>query len=288
MKTNILSIIFRPHFYVIACFSLLLIACQKNKDLPVTSEEDMQTDNFRSKKSNDFIQVNLVANNSEYGATRIDPTLINAWGIAFSATGTPWVNSQGGHLSEVYTSEGGPAIPPVHIPSPGGNEGGNPTGIIFNSINTDFIIPAGNGGAAGPARFIFVGVDGIVSAWNGTWGNHSYLKYNNSATAAYTGLTLAANGGNNYLYAANFRAGKIDVWDKNWAPVSMSFKDWRIPPGYSPFNIQNVGGMLYVTYAKVGPDGRSQTGQGKGYVNIFRPDGSLVKRFASKDELNAP
>lgn len=269
--------------------ALTIFSCQKNTDTAVLNEEVVsQSSRSGSNKTSDFIQVNLVANKDSYRPVRVDPTLLNAWGIAFSATGTPWVNSQGGHLSEVYNSEGGVAIPAVHIPSPGGNEGGNPTGIIFNAVTTDFIISAGNGGADAAARFIFVGVDGIVSAWNGTWGNHSYLKFNRSATSVYTGLALATNNGVNYLYAANFRTGKIDVWDRTWAPVSMPFKDWQIPTGYAPFNIQNVNGMLYVTYAKVGPDGRSQAGQGKGYVNIFKPDGSLLKRFAARDKLNAP
>jgi uncharacterized protein (TIGR03118 family) len=273
-----------------ASLLLSIVACQKNKDLPLTTEETTAAEQAGRVKPNklDFIQVNLVANKSQYGARRIDTTLINGWGIAFSATGTPWINSQGGHVSEVYNSEGGPAIPAVHIPSPGGNEGGNPTGIIFNANAADFVIPSGNATPATGARFIFVGVDGILSAWNGSWGNHAFLKLNNSSRSAYTGLAIATNGGNSHLYAADFRARKIEVWDKTWNPVSMSFKDWLLPHGYSPYNIQNIGGLLYVTYAKVAADGRAERGVGKGYVSVFRPNGSLVKRFASRDKLNAP
>ncbi|MBC7950175.1 MAG: TIGR03118 family protein [Chitinophagaceae bacterium] len=275
--------------YLIPFFFLLLASsCSKDKDSPTVVDQATQTDHSKSKQLRQFLQVNLVANEACYGASRIDPTLINGWGIAFSPTGTPWVNSQGGHVSDVYDREGAQVLPPVHIPSPGGNEGGNPTGISFNSNAADFIIPSGNAAPPSAARFIFVGVDGILSAWNGTWGNHAYLKYNNSATSAYTGLTLASNAGNNYLYAANFRTRSIDVWDRNWNPVSMPFADWHIPSGYAPFNIQVVNGQLYVMYAKVGPDGRSQAGQGKGFVNIFTTSGQFVKRFASKDKLNAP
>lgn len=268
---------------------LTLFACQKNKDMPMTEETtvDQQAGRVKPNKSG-FIQVNLVANKSVYGARRIDTTLINGWGIAFSPTGTPWINSQGGHVSEVYNSEGGPAIPAVHIPSPAGNEGGNPTGIIFNANVADFVIPSGNATPATGARFIFVGVDGVVSAWNGSWGNHAFLKYNNVSRAAYTGLAIAANNGSNFLYAADFRGGKIEVWDKNWNPVSMPFKDWLLPQGYSPYNIQTIGGLLYVTYAKVAADGRAERGVGKGYVSVFRPDGSFMRRFASRDKLNAP
>src|SRR6185369_11150632 len=121
--------------------------------------------------------------------------------------GTPWVSSQLGHVSVVYDKEGAIVRPAVNIPSPGGATGGNPTGVVFSGSATDFKLSNGQ-----PARFIFVGVDGILSGWNGAAGNNALLIKNNSATSAYTGLTLAANGGANYLYAANFRAGRIDVW----------------------------------------------------------------------------
>jgi len=230
-----------------------------------------------------YNQVNLVANSSSYSPAHLDPTLMNAWGLAFSSGGTAWVNSTDGHVSEVYDKDGAPiaARPAVAIPSPGGPTGGGPTGIVFSSSATDFKLANGN-----PARFIFVGEDGVLSAWNG--GNNAQLVKNNAATSAYTGLALAAKGGSNFLYAANFRARTIDVWNNTFTPVSMPFKDEHIPSGYAPFNIQAIGGWLYVTYAKVGPDGEDQPGPGNGYVDIFNTDGSLVKRFAARGTLNAP
>lgn len=234
------------------------------------------------KQLKDFKQVNLVANNDEYGASHIDPVLLNAWGLTFSATGIAWVSSQAGHVSTVYDKEGTTVRPPVNIPSPGGPTGGNPTGVVFNG-GTDFVLSNGQ-----PARFIFVGVDGILSGWNGAAGNTALLVKNDAATSAYTGLTLATNGGANFLYAADFRAGKIAVWDRTFTPVTMTFKDPGIPSGYAPFNIQVVGTWLYVQYAKVGPDGRDEPGLGKGFVSVFTTAGAFVKRFASRGLLNAP
>jgi uncharacterized protein (TIGR03118 family) len=241
--------------------------------------------NNEPKALKDFDQVNLVANNNQYSAAHIDPALINAWGLVFSSGGTAWVNSTGGHISAVYDKDGAfiAARPAVNIPSPGGATGGSPTGIVFNASTTDFILSNGK-----PAAFIFVGVDGILSGWNGPAGNNALLIKNNVATSSYTGLTLAMNGGANYLYAANFKTGKIDVWNSSFAPVSMQFKDNHIPAGYAPFNIQVAGSWLYVTYAKVGADGRDQAGLGNGYVDIFNTDGSLVKRFAERGTLNSP
>jgi uncharacterized protein (TIGR03118 family) len=230
----------------------------------------------------DFNQVNLVANTAAYNATRIDPLLVNAWGIAFSSGGTPWIGSQGGHVSPVYNSEGAQARAAVAIPSPGGPTGGNPTGVAFYGGTTDFILS--NGLAA---RFIFVGVDGIISAWNS--GNNALLVKNNVATAAYTGLALASDGGNNFLYAANFAARTIEVFDRTFTQVTNKpFNDPYLPADYSPFNITAIGDKLYVMYAKVGPDGRDEKGIGKGVVNIFSTSGVLLKRLATKGQLNAP
>lgn len=233
----------------------------------------------------DFRQVNLVANTIGYNAATIDPLLINGWGIAFSPTGTPWLGSTGGHVSTVYNSEGVIAgISPVAIPSPGGPTGGNPTGTVFNGSNTDFILSNGQA-----ARFLFVGVDGIISGWNGAAGRTALLIKNNSATSAYTGLAIANDGGNVFLYAANFRARTIDVYDRTFNLVTTKpFSDPYLPAGYSPFNIQAVGDKLYVMYAKVGPDGRDEKGVGNGVVDVYTTSGVLLKRFASRGKLNAP
>src|ERR1700743_2070823 len=203
-----------------AVMCLLLTACRKN--------------NFNNNDLRDFEQVDLIANTSGYGAGLVDPTLKNAWGLAWSPTGIAWVNAQADGVSELYTGAGAIVRPPVLIPSPTDTMGGAPTGIVFNSTK-GFVLP--NKAAA---AFIFVGVDGVVSAWNGAAGNKAFRIANNWATSAYTGLTLAWDGSRNLLYAANFRTGKIDVWDTTWAPVSLPFHDPAIPPGYAPFNIQSV------------------------------------------------
>jgi uncharacterized protein (TIGR03118 family) len=229
-----------------------------------------------------FEQVNLVGNNNEYQPRHVDPLLINAWGIAFNTTGIAWVNAEDGHVSAVYDKEGVSLRPPVNIPSPGGVTGGTPTGIVFNSSN-DFELSNG-----APARFIFVGVDGILSGWNPGANNNALVIEDNSATSAYTGLTMAQNGGANYLYAADFRAGKIQVWDMDFKGVSMPFWDPQIPAGYAPFNIQAADGLLYVTYAEVGEEGEEEIGPGKGFVDVYNTDGSFVERLATRGVLNAP
>src|SRR5215212_8855146 len=112
-----------------------------------------------------FQQVNLVDNNGEYHASHTDANLVNAWGMAWTPNGFVWVNAEDGHVSAVYNSEGGTVRPAVAIPSPTDFSQGSPTGIVFNGTD-GFVLEKG-----GPARFIFVGVDGVLSGWNPDYGN---------------------------------------------------------------------------------------------------------------------
>lgn len=233
---------------------------------------------------NQYGYINLVANSAAHTAARIDPTFINGWGIAFSPGGTAWVSVAGpAGTSAVLNAEGIEAIPGgVTIPSPtNSTKGGHASGQIFNNTS-DFKLANGN-----PARFIFAGLDGIISGWNG--GAAAAIAVDDSkGGAVYTGIAMAQDAGSNFIYAANFSAGKIEVYDKNWAEVDKPFNDPDLPAGYSPFNIQNINGRLFVMYAKVGSNGEEAKGAGLGFVDIYNPDGSLARRFASRGSLNAP
>jgi uncharacterized protein (TIGR03118 family) len=232
----------------------------------------------------DFKQVNLVANSSEYHPVTVDPTLLNAFGIAWSPNGIAWVNSVGGHVSELYSAEGAIVRTPVNIPSPTDTIGGLPCGIVFSGGK-------GFNLSNGPSLFLFTGFDGVLSGWNGSSGNNAQ-RLRNPPNASYTGLAIAASNGRNLIYGANFGAVKIDVWDTVFSRVTMSFEDPGLPAGYSPYNIQAVGDWLFVMYAELstsGPTaGHAVAGAGKGFVSVFNPDGSFVKRFASGGSLNVP
>ena len=148
-------------FLLLSCLVLYSVGCKKQVDQPALRE---------------FRQVNLVANNSEYDNPLVDPTLLNAWGLAFSPNGIAWVNSQAGHVSELYDKEGNIIRPPVNIPGPGGPATGNPTGIVFNSAPDagDFVLPNKQ-----RAVFLFVGVDGILSGWNQAAGSDALVIKDN-------------------------------------------------------------------------------------------------------------
>ena len=234
----------------------------------------------------DFKVTNLVANTAEYHPLLIDPTLINGFGLAWSPNGIAWVNSVGGHVSELYNSEGG-RIRAVNIPSPNDTIGGFPCGIVFSG-GKGFNLSPNN-----PALFLFTGFDGVLSGWNPA-SNNNAQRLRAPANASYTGLAIASNNGQNLIYGANFGQKKIDVWDTAFKKINMAFKDPSLPNNYSPYNIQEVGGLLYVVYGILDTRENSPTkghgiaGTGTGIVNVFYPDGSFKERFASHGTLNLP
>ncbi|TMH67514.1 MAG: TIGR03118 family protein [Betaproteobacteria bacterium] len=230
--------------------------------------------------------------------TPVDPHLVNGWGVALSATSPMWVSDNGTGLSTIYTvNSSGVGVPGglvVTIPPAPGNTQGKPTGIVFNTTSVtatpDFLIPP----SGALSRFIFATEDGLIAAWSG--GTTAVQVYPpNGGTpvvgTVYKGLALAHNGTANFLYAADFVGGKIDVFDKNFAPVTSpgGFVDPDLQKNFSPFNVQNIKGNLFVTYAKLGEDAPDETaGPSLGIVNEFNADGVLLRRFATRGRLNAP
>jgi uncharacterized protein (TIGR03118 family) len=239
---------------------------------------------------NQFSLAALVADQGV--ATTIDPLLVNPWGIAFGPTGLLWVANNGSGTSTVYNGNGTKVALTVRIPAANGGQG-VPTGVVLNTT-ADFVIvglgpqPLINIGAA---SFIFAGEDGTISAWNpSTPGGNAVIVADRSATGAvYKGIAMAQNGNANFIYATNFHANSVDVYDKAFTLVN-SFSDANIPAGFAPFGIANIGGKLYVSYAKQkAPDNHDdEAGVGNGFVDIFNPDGSLSKRLISNGTLNSP
>jgi uncharacterized protein (TIGR03118 family) len=235
---------------------------------------------------NNYRQVNLVANKAGYGAARIDPVLTNAWGIAIGGTGAFWISANHSGSTTIYDRNGAQLLPAVAIPSGGSLHGGAPTGVVFNSTPSDFLITV----KGEKSRFIYAGEDGTISAWSS--GTATVTVADRSATeAVYKGLAIGTDGGANFLYVANFRNAKVDVFDNHFKYIATKpFADPSIPAGYAPFNIQNIRGLLFVAYAKqLAPDNEDdEAGAGHGFINVFTPAGKLVKRFASHGVLNSP
>jgi uncharacterized protein (TIGR03118 family) len=224
-----------------------------------------------------FTQTNLVSNVPNLAANT-DPNLKNPWGVAFSATSPFWTSDQGTGLATLYNAAGAPQALVVTIPA-GATPPSGPTGMVFSNVAGSFLV------GATPATFIFDTLNGTVLGWNG--GTTATVEHTTPG-AIYTGLAQATNGSGTFLYAANsVPGGHIDVFNSTWAPAALpgTFTDPSLPAGLVPFNIQNIGGNLYVTYAQLGPGGTPLPG---GVVDEYDANGNFIKRIATGGPLSAP
>ena len=273
-----------------------------------------------------YTQTNLVASTNAYGASIVDPTLINAWGIAIRPAGFGghfWVESAGAGTSNQFVGDvggkplysdnlrlvtvPGPSNPPVVTQ-------GTPTGVVFNS-GQQFTITQGS--ITAPAKFLFVTDSGTISAWterknpDGSfdWPAYANLMVDRSASDAhYFGLAMGP--GNDRIHVANFgpNAG-IQSFDSSFAEVNKAgafaspFSASAMPkPGdYAPFNIQALTGpdgpSLFVPYAMTQED-HSKPGQilaaeevagaGLGRLAQFDASGTLMHTWDDRGLLNAP
>jgi uncharacterized protein (TIGR03118 family) len=252
------------------------------------------------------------------GAANLDPVLQNAWGVAFTPGGSPfWVADNATGCSTLYDGAGIPQPQPaplkVKIPLPGGKIPASacvlvnpssppsvtpaaPTGLVWNPTTT-FLVPK----TESPATFIWDTEDGTIAAWTSGLNppDQAVLAVDNSSKrAVYKALVFGSNVHGTFLFATNFRAAKIEVFAPNgstgFQPASASevegdFADANIPAGFAPFGIQNFGGVLFVTYAKQNAAQHDDVaGQGNGFVDMFDTDGHLLKRFATRGQLNSP
>jgi uncharacterized protein (TIGR03118 family) len=237
-----------------------------------------------------FRQSNLVSDGG-VPAAHIDHHLVNGWGVAFNPFGFVWVADADGMVSTLYDGHGVVQPLVVQIPSPTSSIGGHPTGIVFNG-STGFVASAG--GVSGPARFLFATEEGVIAAWAPNVDATRAIRMidHSGNGTSYKGLALSAGGRGQLLYAADFHHARVDVFDASFHPVTLAsgaFTDPRLPAGFAPFGIQSIGGDIYVTYAKQDADKEDEVrGPGLGFVDVYSPNGALIRRLASGGCLNAP
>jgi uncharacterized protein (TIGR03118 family) len=228
-------------------------------------------------------------------AARTDSNLVNPWGFAGSMGTAIWVANNGTGTATLYNNSGQlfPTASPlvVTIPPPaGGMPPAAPTGVVFNSTSS-FVVHKGT--TSGPSAFLFATEDGTIAGWSPTVDSkNAILAVDNSASGAvYKAIALDTAPSGNFVLAANFNSGKIDVFDQNFATAHLpgSFTDPNIPAGFAPFRVTSIKGSIYVTYAKQNDAKHDDVaGPGNGYIDIFDTNGNLVRRFASQGTLNSP
>ncbi len=252
-----------------------------------------------------YAQTNLTSNVA--GAAPVtDPNLVNPWGLSRATNGSWWVSDNGTGLSTLYDGTG--AIRPLVVKIPSGDLNlsplGSPTGTIFNGF-PDFAVSPGK-----PSVFLFATEDGTISGWNpGVLATSAIVEVNEHSNSVFKGLTMAqATVGEreseegqapqttaNYLYAADFRKETLAVYDTTFQHATglegriartLSLASRR---GYAPFNVQNLGGNLYVTLARQDAAKHDEIpGAGFGLVVSMTPEGRLLQIFQTGAFLNAP
>jgi uncharacterized protein (TIGR03118 family) len=251
-----------------------------------------------------------------------DPNLKNPWGLTRSSGSPFWIGNNNSGTSSLYsgtgsainifTEAGGVSGNFITVPPPGFAPGSQsaPTGVVFNGSKTDFLLDKGTP-AGLPAAFSFATEDGTISGWNpganlATGAKppsiNAVLEVDNSEKggpngAVYKGATSGEIDGKKFLYVTNFRSAKVEVYDTNFKRVHLdeapfdedAFEAEGVPRGFAPFNIQNIGGTLFVTYAKQdAPRHDPVVGDGGGFVEIFSPSGQHIGHLEHGDWFNAP
>jgi len=248
-----------------------------------------------------YRQINLVSD--QVGRAHLhDSDLVNAWGLAASpgtnaAPGSPlWSADNGTDKATLY--QGASATSVTKVPLVVNITGAAPTGQVFNSDPNAFVV-RDNHGNSGPALFIFATENGTIDGWasnvNAQGSNPSTrteVGRNNGANAVYKGLAVAQVNGKSFLYATNFRSGRVEAYDSTFTPVEMPgglFVDPSLPAGYGPFGIAEIKGKLYVTFAQQGATLEDDVaGPGHGFVDVFTNTGAFVRRLVTRGALNSP
>jgi uncharacterized protein (TIGR03118 family) len=234
-----------------------------------------------------FNVTNLVSNGS-VPAAFTDPNLSNPWGISYAPTGPFWVSDNNSGFSTLYSSNGSPVPLVVTIPGFGGP--GTPTGTVFNPT-TGFQVSSNN--KIGASAFLFDTEDGTIDGWAPSVSTSTAItavnNNDNGMGAVYKGLAIANIGASTYLYASNFRAGDVEMYNSSFGLVS-TFTDPTVAAGYAPFNVQELDGDLYVTFALQDAEKHDDVaGPGHGYVDVFSLNGTLLRRLVSVGgEVNSP
>lgn len=261
---------------------------------------------------NSYVVTPLVSDLAKAAPTQ-DPLLQNSWGVAFSPAASPfWIADNATGCATLYDGDGTKVMLKVSIPlprniipptacmpaNPQAQTPAAPTGVVWNPTTnpaTVFLVP----GTSLPASFIFVTEDGTISSWtNGlTPAGNAVLAVDNSQVpstalgAVYKAAVIGVNVNGVFLFVTNFRAGTIEVYDHNYKPATTDggFVDRNIPAGFAPFGIRLIDGNLFVTYAKQNAQMHDDVaGPGNGFVDVFDTDGHLLRRFASRGQLNSP
>lgn len=249
--------------------------------LGVIPQTAMASSSPPNKPNTSHYKVTPLISNLPDHAPNIDPNLINSWGLFFVANGDFWVADNVTGLTTLYHPDG--TIVDFIL-----NAANNPTGAMFNSTKSFLIGSVGN---KHPAIFLLATEDGTILGFQNDVNPLNFVVATDRSFfgTVYKSIEIAKTCGQFLLFANDFHNAKTDVFDEGFNFL-FCFKDETIPTGFAPFNIKNINGLLFVTYAKqIPPDNKDdEAGLGNGFVNVFAQSGTLITRLISHGKLNSP
>jgi uncharacterized protein (TIGR03118 family) len=270
----------KRHLGLLLSTSLATLAC-----LPVFAKDHSLGRNHEKEETR-YQQVNLVSDLPGVAQVQ-DTNLVNGWGISYHPTFPFWISDNGSGKTTLYSvtndASGSPHAEtvPLVVSIPGD---GTATGQVINNDSSAFNADI----------FLFVSEDGTISGWRPDLGTAAEVL-TSRPTAVYKGVTVATVGTNTVLLAANFREGTLDLYDGN-SRLLRQFSDTTAPAGYAPFNVQNLNGTIFVTFARQDAAREDDvSGRGRGLIDIFDLSGGRFHRFAAGSragghvsEMNSP
>ncbi|HKE26582.1 MAG TPA: TIGR03118 family protein [Bryobacteraceae bacterium] len=229
-------------------------------------------------------------------ADLVDPNLSNPWGVDLRSAGAVLIGNNSTGMVKLYS-----AIPLAigaanyTIPSPAGSGAAITSMVNFLFRDPDVILDPLFCTQDGSIVGVFAQSSGTpqnITIQPGTSIIIRTLVDNSASGAAYTGCAAGASQpGVAFFYAANFNRGTIDVFDSGLQPVanSAAFVDPAVPAGFAPFNLLEINGKLFVTYARQDAAKRTAVpGEGSGYLAVFDYSGNLLGTLVSQGPLDAP
>lgn len=225
-----------------------------------------------------FVKTNIVSSIRDNGnnTTKI---LRNPWDVVI-LNDTIWTTVNGSWTLQQYTLDG-IFLKSVFVTAI--SDFNRPTGLVTYN-GSSFLYPNGLG-VMTPSKLITVTETGTINAYDpASTVNVAPITYSDP-TKIFTGCDIF----NDRLYVTNFASGFVEVYNGTFSNISQFTDAEMTSIGYAPYNAKFINGNLYVTFAKQDITKRfSVFGTGNGYVDIFSPDGTYIKRFANRDTLNAP
>ena len=210
-------------------------------------------------------------------AANTDTNLVNAWGMVLLPNDMLMVNANENDLAGLYKTDGEVTGNYVEVESA-------PSGLVLNSTGG---FKVSDGGKARASDLIFVTEEGSILGWNSSFTSPTAVVVLDDSNfgAVYKGAAMV--GGR--LFAADFRNGVVNVYDNKWRWMG-AFTDSQVDPGFGPFNVVTIDGLLYVAFAKIAPPDfvDDEKAPGNGYVDVFNPNGKFIRRLVSHGQLNSP